>query len=201
MSDGSDERYGHNQKCKWIIVAPPNSLIELSFKSFELEHMDHCQYADYLKIYDGIVSDQDENNDDAVKPIGTYCGSNKPPTMLSTSHAFTLVFRSDDTINGEGFEASYEFIDVQNCEYNQAAQLEWTSIKQLRRNFQFAEANFTHRLEQLWVIWFVLEVIYWYSMLFHLFVRLRQVIRNFIQSTKNAWVFNMFSPYVDFSST
>lgn len=92
-------------------------MVELSFKSFELEHMENCHYADYLKIYDGIVVD--ENGNDAVKPIGTYCGSNKPPTMLSTSHAFTIVFRSDETITDEGFEANYQFIDEQNCGYNQ----------------------------------------------------------------------------------
>lgn len=72
--------------------------------------MDDC-WADYLKIYDGIVVSE---NDD-VKPIGKYCGTNKPPTMLSTSQAFTLVFRSDESINLEGFVANYQFIDAEHC--------------------------------------------------------------------------------------
>lgn len=117
--NGLAGHYAHNKRCKWIIVAPPTSVVELSFKSFDLEHMDTCHYADYVKIYDGIVADE---NDDANKPIGTYCGSNKPPTMQSTSHAFTIVFRSDDTISREGFEANYQFIDEEQGEYNQKLQ-------------------------------------------------------------------------------
>lgn len=111
---GHGTNYGLNKNCKWIIVAPPNSLVELSFTSFDLEDIDDC-FADYVEIYDGIVVDRDN----AGKPIGKYCGTNKPPTMLSTSHAFTIFFRSDESITGEGFEAKYEFIDEQNCKYNQ----------------------------------------------------------------------------------
>lgn len=90
-------------------VAPPGNLVELSFRSFDLEDTQDCN-ADYLKIFDDIVVD--ENN---KKPIGKYCGSQTPPTMLSTSGAFTLVFSSDESINGEGFLATYQFIDGQNC--------------------------------------------------------------------------------------
>lgn len=145
--NGIEGHYAHNKKCKWIIVAPPTSMVELSFKSFELEHMDSCHYADYVKIYDGIVVDE---NDDAIKPIGTYCGSDKPPTMLSTSHAFTIVFRSDDTINGEGFEAKFDFIDDQNCEYIQTLRVRCSKIAiKNRPNFQSAVDNSTHCLEQL----------------------------------------------------
>lgn len=107
-ADGSS--YSHNKECKWIIVAPPGNLVELSFKSFNLEDYHNC-YADYLKIYDDIVV----NENDAVKPIGKYCGSDKPPTMLSISRAFTLIFHSDESISGEGFLANYQFIDGQNC--------------------------------------------------------------------------------------
>lgn len=93
-----------------IIVAPPGHLIELSFKSFDLEDNQDC-YADYLKIYDNIVV----NENDAVNPIAKYCGSNRPPTMLSTSRAITLIFHSDESVNGEGFLANYQFINGQKC--------------------------------------------------------------------------------------
>lgn len=107
--DGS--KYNHEQECKWIIVAPPGHLVELSFKSFDLEELENC-YADYLKIYDDIVV----NINDTSKLIGKYCGKSKPPTMLSASTSFTLVFHSDESVNGEGFLANYQFIDGRNCE-------------------------------------------------------------------------------------
>lgn len=106
-----------------IIVAPPGHLIELSFKSFDLEDNDGC-YADYLKIYDDIVVGENV----AVRPIATYCGTNKPPTMLSTSRALTLIFRSDESVSSDGFLANYQFIDGQNCR--------WSGLYICRRYFQ-----------------------------------------------------------------
>lgn len=129
-SNDDESNYDHNNDCKWVrnivvwriiflliiisilqvIVAPPGQLIELSFKSFDLEATHDC-FADSLKIYDDIVVSEN----DAVQPIATHCGTNKPPIMLSTSRAFTLIFHSDESVNGEGFLATYQFIDGQNC--------------------------------------------------------------------------------------
>lgn len=106
--------YAHGSDCKWIIVAPPGFLIELKFSSFELELFPDCQY-DYLAIYDNIITNETATT---IQPIGKYCGRGKPPIILSSTRALTLVFKSDESVNGEGFMATYDFIDGRNCKYN-----------------------------------------------------------------------------------
>lgn len=109
--------YAHSTKCKWIIVAPPGNLIELTISSFELEDFFGCNF-DYLAIYDNIIT-----NETGVVPIGKYCGTDTPPTMMSTSRALTLLFNSDDSANGQGFLATYKFIDAHNSNSTFYAQL------------------------------------------------------------------------------
>lgn len=70
---------------------------------------ENCPY-DYIEVYDNVVS----NNTDAT-PIGRYCGTEKPPIIMSSSRALTIVFKSDESVNGQGFMATYDFIDARNC--------------------------------------------------------------------------------------
>lgn len=105
--------YELNSKCKWIIVAPLGFVVQLSFANFELENAQSCGY-DYVAIYDNIITEETSD----TRSIGKYCGHEKPPTMMSTSRAMTIVFKSDESINGQGFVATYDFIDGRNCEYN-----------------------------------------------------------------------------------
>lgn len=107
-----DSGYTHGTSCRWIVVAPPGSLVQLTFNSFDLEMAANCPY-DYISIYDNIVS-----NETDVKPIGTYCGTEKPPVIMSASRALTIVFKSDESVNGQGFMATYDFINGRNCNLN-----------------------------------------------------------------------------------
>lgn len=107
----SDSGYAHSAKCKWIIIAPPGSLVQLSFTSFDLEMTARCPY-DHISIYDNIVT-----NETNVKPIGRFCGTEKPPVMMSSSRALTIVFESDESVNGQGFSATYDFINGRNCNF------------------------------------------------------------------------------------
>lgn len=92
-----------------VIVAPIGYIVQLTFVSFDLETSQTCLY-DYVAIYDNIIVN--ETND--IKAIGRYCGTEKPPIMMSTSRAITIIFKSDDTVNGQGFLATYDFIDGRN---------------------------------------------------------------------------------------
>lgn len=94
-----------------MIVAPPQYIIELRFASFDLEQDYECEY-DYVAIYDGVVTN--ETNRTA---IGKYCGSEKPPTLLSSTNQLTLFFKSDTSVNGQGFLVQYDFIDGRNCNW------------------------------------------------------------------------------------
>lgn len=101
--------YARNSNCKWIIVAPIGKLIQLTFSSFDLEDYQDCRY-DYLAIYDNIVKRENDSN-----AMGKYCGTASPPLILSSSRALSLFFKTDDSVNGNGFVASYTFIDGRNC--------------------------------------------------------------------------------------
>lgn len=101
--------YSHSSRCKWIIVAPVGYMVQLTFVSFELENSQTCLY-DSVTVYDNIMNDETSN----TRSIGKYCGREKPPVMMSSARAITIVFQSDDSVNGQGFLATYDFINGRN---------------------------------------------------------------------------------------
>lgn len=105
-----DTGYSHGSDCKWIIIAPIGSIVQLTFNSFDLESNLNCPY-DYVQIYDNIIMNESRSS---IKPIGKYCGTEKPPVLMSSSNALTIIFKSDDSVNGQGFSASYDFINGRN---------------------------------------------------------------------------------------
>lgn len=104
----SNSGYQHNAKCTWIIVAPVGHVIQLTFSSFHLEISTGC-YFDAVTIYDGYVNET--IGSDPTKPVGNFCGHNIPSTILSTNNILSIVFRSDDSASGDGFMATYNFVD------------------------------------------------------------------------------------------
>lgn len=101
--------YAHGTDCRWVIMAPPQHNVELTFSSFDVEHYANCMF-DHLSIYENIVRNENESH-----AIGTFCGTTIPPMIRSTSRALSLFFKTDDSINGQGFVASYRFVDGRNC--------------------------------------------------------------------------------------
>uniref|UniRef100_A0A8B9UD24 Cubilin n=1 Tax=Anas zonorhyncha TaxID=75864 RepID=A0A8B9UD24_9AVES len=97
-------RYEKNLDCVWIITAPANKLINLTFTSFVLEAQSAqtCRY-DYVKLYDGV----NEN----ANLAGTFCGSAVPAPFLSTSNSLTVKFVTDSSVEREGFNATYVTVD------------------------------------------------------------------------------------------
>lgn len=91
-----------------MIVAPIGDVIQLTFTSFHLETSTGC-YFDSVTVFDGYVNES--SGADPSKPVGNFCGSSVPPVLLSTGNVLSIVFRSDDSANGDGFMASYSFID------------------------------------------------------------------------------------------
>ncbi|XP_008147050.2 cubilin [Eptesicus fuscus] len=99
-------RYDKNLNCIWFIIAPVNKLIKLTFNTFALESvstLQRCIY-DYVKLYDG----ESEN----AKLAGTFCGSTVPAPFVSSGNFLTVQFVSDLTLEREGFNATYTFINM-----------------------------------------------------------------------------------------
>uniref|UniRef100_A0A672TSU7 CUB domain-containing protein n=1 Tax=Strigops habroptila TaxID=2489341 RepID=A0A672TSU7_STRHB len=88
-------RYERNLDCVWVITAPVNKLINLTFTSFALEapYSQTCRY-DYVQLYDG-------DNENA-NLVGTFCGSTVPAPFLSTRNSLTVKFFTDNSVEREG---------------------------------------------------------------------------------------------------
>lgn len=104
------DTYQHGSKCKWVIVAPVGNMVQLTFVSFELEQSQSCLY-DYVAVYDNIIANETTD----AKSIGKFCGIEKPPIIMSSSRAITIIFKSDESVTDRGFLATYDFIDGRNC--------------------------------------------------------------------------------------
>lgn len=107
----SDGGYKHMSRCSWIIIAPTTHIIQLTFTSFHLESGVECTY-DYVAVYPGYVTVATESEN--MAQIGKFCGSSIPPVLQSSGNILSLVFRSDDSLNGHGFSATYNFVDARN---------------------------------------------------------------------------------------
>ncbi|XP_022107899.1 cubilin-like isoform X2 [Acanthaster planci] len=96
--------YGHNAECFWLITANQGSTLYLTFADFDVETHSSCYY-DYVRVFDGLT----END-----PIlGTYCGTDLPPPIQSTSNGLRVKFRTDYSVSGSGFHAAYQT----NCDH------------------------------------------------------------------------------------
>ncbi|KAM5235406.1 cubilin [Ctenodactylus gundi] len=108
VSPGSTShgRYDKGLYCTWFIIAPVNKLIKLTFNTFALESAApsrRCLY-DYVKLYDG------KSEHDPL--VGTFCGSTVPAPYVSSHNFLTVQFASDLTIERDGFNATYIFMDI-----------------------------------------------------------------------------------------
>ena len=92
--------YYASDVCYWQILAPDNNKVKLSFQTFEVEDGFACP-KDELVIYDGPSE---------MSPlIGSFCGSNKPATIISSSNGLYLKFSTDAHAQYIGFKIFYEF--------------------------------------------------------------------------------------------
>ncbi|XP_060075561.1 cubilin-like [Ylistrum balloti] len=93
-----DGLYENGQDCVWTIIVGNNQLVVLTIASVHIERQSSC-YFDGIKIFDGM---------DTTDPlIGTYCGTNAPGVVRSTSNVLTVRFYTDGSITDMGFNATY----------------------------------------------------------------------------------------------
>ncbi|XP_049834969.1 neuropilin and tolloid-like protein 2 [Schistocerca gregaria] len=92
--------YPNNTNCVRILDAGPGNVIRLEFREmFRLEPSEGCQF-DFLEVRDGRYGYNDV--------LDRFCGHRVPPSgVMSSGRYMYLHFRSDDTIEYEGFAAVY----------------------------------------------------------------------------------------------
>ncbi|XP_068160694.1 cubilin [Antennarius striatus] len=91
--------YPHNKECTWVINQPEGYVVTLNFLSFDVEG-GSCRY-DYVEVRDGSMP--------SSPLLGTFCGSNIPPSLQSTQKSIFIHFKTDSSISNHGFEAAYGF--------------------------------------------------------------------------------------------
>ena len=112
---GPNSNYSNSLNVTQTIVAgSPNSCLQVTFTSFELESTDYSVY-DYLQIYDG--------NSTSSPLIGTYSGTYSPGVVVSTSGVLTFVFHSDGSVNRPGWAANISCFDCSQYYTNSVTNL------------------------------------------------------------------------------
>ncbi|KAI8502515.1 hypothetical protein Bbelb_201030 [Branchiostoma belcheri] len=88
--------YVSNSACSWLIDAGETGQISLNFTEFNLENSTECSN-DYVAVYDGP--------DASSQLLGKFCGDEEPGLVNSTAQYLFVVFRSDDSLEFQGFLA------------------------------------------------------------------------------------------------
>ncbi|KAJ3581965.1 hypothetical protein NHX12_016038 [Muraenolepis orangiensis] len=97
-SPGYPGSYPHGAYCVWQLTALPNHRIFLSFTDFQLEN---CCGCDYVSVFDGPSVNS--------RLLGKLCEYNHmvQDSFQSSSTQITVLFRTDWSISGRGFNANF----------------------------------------------------------------------------------------------
>lgn len=97
-SPGYPQEYSNNADCSWAIHVSNTTVVTLVFLDFQLENNEGCNF-DFVALFDGPTVTH--------RHLGKYCGTDKPPNIITTSNQLLVVFKSDFNIGGRGFKAYY----------------------------------------------------------------------------------------------
>lgn len=90
--------YHHNINCTYHVTVRANKVVDLKFNTFHLEASSSCRY-DFVAVYDGP---------DTLAPLlGKFCGVALPPDLRSSTNQLFIVFKTDASVNGLGWRATY----------------------------------------------------------------------------------------------
>ncbi|KAJ6665110.1 hypothetical protein lerEdw1_005341 [Lerista edwardsae] len=96
------EPYSNLADCQWIVHAPEDHVVKLTYEYFELEENEDCTY-DSVAVYENVAEE---------KEIARSCGFAIPAPVLSSSSTMLIRFHSDETETFGGFKAKFLFINV-----------------------------------------------------------------------------------------
>ncbi|XP_069124135.1 uncharacterized protein [Argopecten irradians] len=96
------QSYPKLSSCHWSIESSIGTKIQLQFDSFEIEELN-----DFIEIYDGSTV-----NDPLV---GRLSGADTPQVRISSNNILLVIFKSDDSIQLSGFNASWEEVVIDSC--------------------------------------------------------------------------------------
>lgn len=106
--------YPHNMNCVWKISTPQNTRIRLRVRSMSIQRcgrvgtVDACS-CDFLQIRDGQFSSD--------RLLATLCGAQSPKDLYSSDRHLWVRFRSDSSVAGSGFVASFSSAKIVEGEW------------------------------------------------------------------------------------
>ncbi|KAM8924675.1 scavenger receptor cysteine-rich domain-containing protein DMBT1-like [Pelodytes ibericus] len=96
--------YPSNANCTWVIWTAPNTYVELRLLFVDVENSSNCFY-DWVKIYDGLSRNS--------PVLGKTC-QHPNSTFYSSSNIMRIEFRSDYSVQANGFLAEYRTLTKLN---------------------------------------------------------------------------------------
>ncbi|XP_026996788.2 bone morphogenetic protein 1-like isoform X2 [Tachysurus fulvidraco] len=136
MSPNWPDKYPNKKVCTWALTTMPGHRIKMSINEIDMESHLECSY-DHLNVYNGP--------NDASPSLGRFCGSKKPPPVISSANKMFLQFFSDNSVQKRGFEASFTSV----CGGDLKAEVE---PGDLYSHAQFSDNNYSTAEECEWVI-------------------------------------------------
>ncbi|KAL3876991.1 hypothetical protein ACJMK2_034758 [Sinanodonta woodiana] len=117
-------KYPSYADCKWKVIAPIGSKVQLNFTFFQTE-----ERYDVVKFYDGLSTSDDL--------IGNFSGSLRPDTVVSSTNFLLVIFSSDQDIEMSGFSAQWTSVMPETCGGNLTAtrKLQWFTSPNYPRNY------------------------------------------------------------------
>ncbi|XP_063797813.1 membrane frizzled-related protein [Pseudophryne corroboree] len=94
--------------CRWLLSVPDGLIIQIQFQNFSLESERDCNF-DYVEIHDGAGFG-------IVSLMGRFCGTEIPPTLISSGAQMTILFVADEEVSDVGFYATYQALNASENE-------------------------------------------------------------------------------------
>lgn len=128
--------YPPKKDCVWHFTTTPGHRIRIAFQIFELEPHQECSY-DHVDFYDGPSPESPS--------LGRLCGSKLPHPIVASGNQMYMTFRSDASVQRNGFWASHSTV----C----GGILEATFEKQhIYSHPKFGSASYDNRADCVWTI-------------------------------------------------
>ncbi|XP_008211528.1 bone morphogenetic protein 1 [Nasonia vitripennis] len=128
--------YPGKKDCVWHFITTPGHRIKLIFKVFDMEPHQECAY-DHVAIYDGDSPDSTS--------LGRFCGNKEPHPILATGNQMFMVFKSDTSIQKQGFFAQH----MTACGGHLTAT---DHVKYFYSHARYGSQNYDHGMDCDWTI-------------------------------------------------